>query len=407
VIGAKKVAPMNKPASSHVLLLVDDDAENIEMVNSILGEKYQIRVATNGVKALELANKEPTPSLIMLDVIMPHMDGYEVCKRLKENPKTRDIPVIFLTGKTDVADETHGFEVGAVDYIHKPFSPPVVKARVRTHLMLRDAHETVAVQLATINSELEMARQVQLSILPSEIPDLPGLEIVARYLPMSSVAGDFYDFLVVDDKHLGILIADVAGHGLPSALIASMLQNALAWQTPHASDPGQVLSGLNRAMTGKFERHFVTAAYLFVDMENGILKYAGAAHTPLLLWQAKLGHATELIENGLMLGPFADATYSSIAFPLEQGDRVVLFTDGVAEVENSFSEQFGVERVRQILESKHDLRPGRFVDELLYGLSRWSEKAIGSSQYDDITLLVIDFEAPVPSVPESHEERRA
>ena len=215
---------MNKIADKHVLLLVDDDPENVEIVNSILGEKYEIRVAKNGVKALELANMEPTPGLVLLDVIMPHMDGYEVCKHLKADSKTRDIPVIFLTGKTDVADETHGFEVGAVDYIHKPFSPPIVTARVRTQLMLRDAHETVARQLATMNSELEMARQVQSSILPREIPELSGLEIVARYLPMRSVAGDFYDFLVVDEKHLGILIADVSGHGLPSALIASMLQ---------------------------------------------------------------------------------------------------------------------------------------------------------------------------------------
>ena len=214
---------MNRIATKHLLLLVDDDPENIEIVNSILGEEYEIRVAKNGVKALELANMDPRPGLILLDVVMPHMDGYEVCKHLKADPKTRVIPVIFLTGKTDVADETHGFEVGAVDYIHKPFSPPIVKARVRTHLMLREAHETVAGQLATINSELEMARQVQSSILPREIPELSGLEIVARYLPMRSVAGDFYDFLVVDEKHLGILIADVSGHGLPSALIASML----------------------------------------------------------------------------------------------------------------------------------------------------------------------------------------
>jgi phosphoserine phosphatase RsbU/P len=119
---------------------------NIEIVNSILGEKHEIRVATNGVKALELASMEPTPGLILLDMIMPHMDGYEVCKHLKTDPKTRDVPVIFLTGKTDVADETHGFEVGAVDYIHKPFSPPIVTARVRTHVMLRDAHETVALR---------------------------------------------------------------------------------------------------------------------------------------------------------------------------------------------------------------------------------------------------------------------
>jgi len=385
---------MNRNANKNVLLLVDDDPENIEIVNSILGDKYEIRVAMNGVKALELAKVEPTPGLILLDVIMPHMDGYEVCRHLKTDSKTRDIPVIFLTGKTDIAHEARGFEVGAVDYIHKPFSPPIVTARVRTHLMLREAHETVALQLATLNSELEMARQVQLAILPREIPDLPSLEIAARYLPMSSVAGDFYDFLVVDDKHLGILIADVSGHGLPSALIASMLQSALAWQCPYASDPGQVLSGLNRAINGKFDRYFVTAAYLFVDMEKGTVKYAGAAHPPLLLWQTNPGRVIQCVENGLMLGPFANASYSAVSLPVKQGDRIVLFTDGIVEAKNSSGSDFGVDRLQQILETKHDLPSGRFADAVLYGLTDWSEQAIGSSQSDDITLLAIDFKAP-------------
>src|SRR5215467_2342676 len=202
---------MINAAEKKVLLVVDDDAENIHVVHSILKDTYKIRVAMNGAKALDLARVEPAPDLILLDVMMPDMDGYEVCSRLKADQATGDIPVIFLTGKTEVADETRGFEVGAVDYIHKPFPPPIVTARVRNHLMLREAHEIVARQLSTMNSELEMARQVQLSILPSEIPHLPGLEIAARYLPMSSVAGDFYDFLVPDDQHVGILVADVSG----------------------------------------------------------------------------------------------------------------------------------------------------------------------------------------------------
>src|SRR5499425_3261542 len=293
---------MNRMADKNILLLVDDDPENIEIVNSILGDKYEIRVAKNGVKALELANMEPTPGLILLDVIMPHMDGYEVCKHLKADAKTRGVPVIFLTGKTDVADEARGFEVGAVDYIHKPFSPPIVSARVQTHIMLRDARETVARQLVSINSELEMARQIQLSILPQETPHLHGLEIEARYLPMSSVAGDFYDFLVIDEKHVGILIADVSGHGLPSALIASMLQTAFAAQGPNASDPARVLSGLNKALSGKFRSDYVTAAYLFVDMEKCTVDYGGAAHPPLLRWRSETGSTAECVQNGLMLG---------------------------------------------------------------------------------------------------------
>jgi serine phosphatase RsbU (regulator of sigma subunit) len=162
--------------------------------------------------------------------MMPGIDGYEVCTRLKAAPETRDIPVIFLTGQTETEDETRGFEVGAVDYIHKPFSPAVVKARVQTHLVLRATQQQLAKQLLVIQKELETARQIQQSILPQSVPRMAGLDIAARYVPMTAVAGDFYDFIVLDDKRIGILVADVSGHGMPAALIASMLKIALAAQ---------------------------------------------------------------------------------------------------------------------------------------------------------------------------------
>ena len=269
---------MPEAAPQKCILIVDDTPINIGMISGALKDSYKTKVATNGEKALSIATGEEKPDLILLDVMMPVMDGYEVCRRLKVNSDTRDIPVIFLTGQTGTEDETKGFEVGAVDYIHKPFSEAVVKARVHTHLMLREAHAQIARQLLAINMELEMARQIQLSILPRSTPKIQGLEIVARYLPMTSVAGDFYDFIVVDEKHVGILVADVSGHGLPSALIASMLQVALTAQAGHASDPARVLSGLNQALCGKFELNFVTAAYVYVDMEKKLLTYAGAGH---------------------------------------------------------------------------------------------------------------------------------
>ncbi len=200
---------MNQADQKKVVLVVDDAPANIQIVKSILKDLYKIRVATSGAKALELAKVTPPPDLILMDVMMPEMDGYEVCKHLKLDPETRDIPVIFLTGQTHVDEETKGFEVGAVDYIHKPFSPAVVKARVHTHLMLRGIREQLAQQLLSIQKELETARQIQLSILPSEIPKIEGLDIAARYLPMTAVAGDFYDFIVVDEKRIGILVADV------------------------------------------------------------------------------------------------------------------------------------------------------------------------------------------------------
>src|SRR5580698_9427004 len=322
---------MSETLEQKSILIVDDTPINIGVISGALKDSYKTKVATNGEKALAIASGDDKPDLILLDVMMPGMDGYEVCRRLKANPETRDIPVIFLTGQTGTEDETKGFEVGAVDYIHKPFSEAVVKARVRTHLMLRAAHEQIAQQLVEINIELEMARQIQLSILPSSTPKIAGMEIVARYIPMTSVAGDFYDFIVVDPNHIGILIADVSGHGLPAALIASMLQVALTAQAHHASDPGKVLAGLNQALCGKFQHNFVTAAYVYVDVKKNIISYGGAGHPPLLLWRKSTGTSSQLIENGLVMGQFEEATYESLQIPIEPGDRFFLYTDGILE----------------------------------------------------------------------------
>ena len=377
-----------------LVLVVDDAPSNIQVVQSILKDDYKVRVATNGARALDLMKVTPLPDLVLLDVMMPGMDGYEVCRHLKETSETRDIPVIFLTGLTEVDDETKGFQMGAVDYIRKPFSPAIVKARVRTHLMLREAREQLARRLVTINKEMEMARQIQLSILPQRSPTIDGLDIAARYLPMTSVAGDFYDFIIVDEKRIGVLVADVSGHGPPAALIASMLRIALSDQLPHACDPAQVLSGINQALCGKFDRHFVTAAYAFVDAERGLLSYAGAGHPPLLFWRMSDGRAREILENGLLLTQFPEETYSAVDLPFEPGDRAVLYTDGIPECRNPQKEEFGTERFMQFMDGNCHLGAGQFVDAAIDALSQWSEHPVGQGQRDDITLLAIDFVRP-------------
>lgn len=385
---------MNHTEEKKLVLVVDDATANLQVVHSMLKDDFKIRVATSGAKALALVKTKPQPDLILLDVTMPEMDGYEVCTILKATPESRDIPVIFLTGKTETDDETKGFEVGAVDYIHKPFSPAVVKARVHTHLVLRDAREQLARQLLSINSELEMAREIQLSILPHETPKISGLEIATRYLPMTAVAGDFYDFIIVDEKHVGILVADVSGHGLPAALIASMLKAALSAQSPYASDPARILAGLNRSLCGKFKSHFATAAYVFVDMEKQSMSYAAAGHPPLLLWRMSTGNAVEMLENGLPLGLFPEAAYSVGEVPVEPGDKAILYTDGIPETTSPSEQEFGIDLFKGFLESNHDLRADMFADLLLDELAGWSEHPKGQGQQDDLTLLAIDFKSP-------------
>ena len=372
-----------------VVLLVDDTPANIQIVQAILQDSYRIRVATNGIKALALANSEPVPDLILLDVMMPDMDGFEVCTRLKADPATREIPVIFLTGQTEIDDETRGFRVGGVDYIHKPFSRAVVKARVHTHLVLRGIQEQLSRQITAIRSELETARQIQLSILPREMPQIHGLDFAARYLPMTEVAGDFYDFITVDDNRIGALIADVSGHGMPAALISSMLKIALAEQSSCASDPIQVLLGLNQALCGKFQGHFVTAAYVFIDMEKNILRYAGAGHPPLITKDNASAKVNEMLENGLFLGAFPHATYTSLEAPFKTGDWCLLYTDGIPETTNPAGEEFGTSRMKLFLQNNESRDSDTFVDRFLETLCDWANQPSHLEADDDITFLAI------------------
>jgi len=247
-------------------------------------------------------------------------------------------------------------------------------------------------RLVAINKELEIARRIQSSTLPQSVPALTGLDIAARYVPMSAVAGDFYDFLPIDEKRVGVLVADVTGHGVPAALIASMLKVAFAGQGTHAHDPALVLTGLNRALCGKFEEHFVTAAYLFVDLEKSLLRYSAAGHPPIMLASRASGTVREIEENGLMLGMFPEAAYSSVEIQVATGDRCLLYTDGVFEAKNAAQEEFGKSRCKEFLETQRDIPAERFANALLDRIAGFSGHNSARAQEDDITLLVLDFQ---------------
>ena len=250
--------------------------------------------------------------------------------------------------------------------------------------------------LLAIRKELDIARQIQNSILPQTLPRVAGLNIAARYLPMSDVAGDFYDFHHVSPKAVGILVADVSGHGVPAALIASMLKVAFAGQAGIASDPARVLSGLNEALCGKFEEHFVTAAYLFVDLAAKTIRYAGAGHPPILI--ANGAHRAEAVEhNGVLLGLVPGAQYTTMEIPAAPGTRCVLYTDGVVEARNSAQVEFGKERALDELQNMASVPVGEFADRLIADVQKWSNPSNGAGrarQDDDLTLVVIEVEAP-------------
>jgi len=241
-------------------------------------------------------------------------------------------------------------------------------------------------RLLSIEKELAIAREIQTSILPSGSPEIKNLRIKAAYHPMTAVAGDFYDFIPIDEHRVGVLVADVSGHGVPAALIAAMLKVAIKSVVPCAHDPREVLSGLNRTLYGQPHDQFVTAAYLFIDAQNHKALYSAAGHPPLLL--SRGGRLERIESNGLVFGVTPETNYPVHDMSISSGDRFLLYTDGVIEPENAKGKAFGDSKLEQVVLDAQMRLPSELVDRLLTEIRSWQPASM--AQQDDITLVVID-----------------
>jgi serine phosphatase RsbU (regulator of sigma subunit) len=245
-------------------------------------------------------------------------------------------------------------------------------------------------KLLAIGQEIEIARRIQHSNLPGNFHAPGGLDIVARYVPMTTVAGDFYDIQIKEKTGIGILIADVSGHGVGAALIGSMLKVAFSSQVEHLSDPVRILTEINRIVQGKIEHSFITACFVFFDMVNGRIVYANAGHPPPLLWQESKKELQRLSMGGTILGPFSNPVYESAALDIAKGDRLVLYTDGFIETKNRIGELFGDERLEAFVKVHSSEAADFTADQLIEHLSRWSGRLHKRSYDDDLTLIIVD-----------------
>ncbi len=375
-----------KDLSECRILIVDDVKANVDVLVDALKDEYKLSVALDGGNALGQAERNP-PDLVLLDIVMPGIDGYEVCRRLRESERTREVPVMFLSSLEDVQNKARGFEMGGNDYLTKPFEILEVKARVRSLLKAKAYADAVR---EALERDLSIAREIQMGILPSDLSPCTkgtGLDIHAMMEPARQVGGDLYEVLRVGEDFVVVVVGDVSGKGIPAALFMAVtmtLVRSLARSYPR---PDEILRRLNNELVAQNPRGmYVTMACLVFDLREGTVTGANAGHGALLLVDPDGPPRPVFPSSGTVAGLFPDRVFTSSTMRLAPGETLVLFTDGVTDALDPAGESFGDERTAACLAG----HPGEDAEDTvatLVGAVR--NFAAGTPQFDDMTIVAV------------------
>ena len=371
------------------ILIVDDTPANLRLLSKMLRDAdYHVRPVPDGELALNAARSN-SPDLILLDIKMPGLNGYQVCTRLKGDRSTRDIPVIFISALDEIQDKVEAFNVGGLDYITKPFQLEEVLARVRTHLELRELQIQLQEKNRRMEAELTLAGEVQRSFLPVGIPETPGWQISFELMPARKTSGDFYDVFRLPDERIGLITADVVDKGIGAALFMALCYGLLKTSImDHPSQPEQVFSMVNqRILEYTTANQFLTIFYGILDIKSGQLVYCNAGHCPPLLCRnSGAGSVEELQKGGLPLGIYKNRTWSREFAVISPGDVLVVYTDGITEADNGKGEFYGEARLKETINNLKKFGSKGILDGVLAGVKDFSGD---TPQYDDISIAVI------------------
>jgi sigma-B regulation protein RsbU (phosphoserine phosphatase) len=338
-------------STTESILLVDDNPTNLQVLFQTLeGVGCKLLIAKNGQMALSIAGKA-RPDLILLDIMMPDIDGYEVCRQLKTNPATSGIPVIFLSALGDTEDKVKGLQLGAVDYITKPFQPDEVIARVNTHLTIDRLKREVESQKDQLEHELKVVSEVQRKLLPKKLPLIDGFKLAVHYETSRYAGGDYYDIIELPDNCWGFLIADAEGHSAPAAVLMAMTCALFRSYPGSADDPAEVLHYLNEHLCKVADPSFMTALYAHYDANTQIMRMARAGHPLPMVFRHADNKAIEFPCPGVY--PLGIEAYE-IEIPvteakLEPGDRFLIYTDGLTERFDMAGDTYGEQRLLELL----------------------------------------------------------
>ncbi|MBA4031218.1 MAG: hypothetical protein C0478_10070 [Planctomyces sp.] len=403
--------PRNEDGRFANILVVDDTAANLQVLTGMLKDRgYKVRPAPSGKLALLAAQRDP-PDLILLDINMPEMTGYEVCERLKADGNLRGIPVIFISALTEQLDKVKAFAMGGVDYITKPFQMEELHARVATHLMLR----RLQVELEEVNARLEKANirmsrdlhaaaKIQESFLPCQKPRMPGLDIAWVYRPCDELAGDGLNVVPLGNGLVGLYVLDVSGHGVASALLSVTMSRLLSppsdpssilvreggvGERSEVTPPAEVAHHLNKlfpfdSATGQF----ATLVYGVLNTAAGKFRYVSTGH-PGPIHLPKVGQPVILESRGTPIGlAEGEYEYEERSVHLGEGDRLFLYSDGIPEAMDPSGTLFGNSRLLDAITRGRSQSLEECVGNLSRAVTEWYG---GEKPHDDLSILGTGF----------------
>ena len=393
------------------ILVVDDTPANLQVLAGMLKDRgYKVRPVPGGKLALLAARRDP-PDLILLDINMPEMNGYEVCDHLKADDALQGIPVIFISALTEPLDKVKAFATGGVDYITKPFQMEELHARVETHLKLRrlqteleEANRRLEAANGRMSRDLRAAAKIQATFLPRQVPGVPGLDFAWAYRPCDELAGDGLNVVPLGGGRVGLYVLDVNGHGVAPALLSVTLSRLLSPPSDPSSilvrdaagggrgdvtPPAEVAARLNRLFPfDPATEQFATLVYGVLDAATGEFRYVTAGHPGPVHLPAG-GQPVTLESRGFPIG-LADDAHAERTVRLAAGDRLYLYSDGLPEAMNPAGEQFGNPRLLAAIDRRRSVPLAAAVAALQAEVEQWCGAA---GPHDDLSIVAAEMSA--------------
>ncbi|MEP6731759.1 MAG: PP2C family protein-serine/threonine phosphatase [bacterium] len=383
------------PPSGSTILVVDDNEMNRDILSRRLRKDgHRVEVAEHGLRALEMMASS-SYDLVMLDIMMPELNGYQTLERLKADPVLQHVPVIMITAVDDEQSIVRCIELGAEDHMPKPFNRALLRARVSSSLAKKRLHDREQIYAASLARELDIGRQIQQGFLPEHLPEIDGWNFSAWFQPARQVAGDFYDVFPLPGNKIAIVIADVCDKGVGAALFMAIFRSlfrALGELRFTAASPADapsaalldVVTATNDYIGGTHAsaNMFATMFFGVLEPESGRLWFVNGGHEAPIVLTSEGRERTRLEPTGPAVGMMPDMLFRVADLVLAPGEQVLLYTDGVLDARAPSGEQFGETRMLDCARST----PRDVLDCIRQSLAEFS---MGEPAFDDVTMMSI------------------